>query len=534
MARMTMDEKTKADIESAELAGLTEAAESATFGAPMAGSAKSGKGGGLASGSMWSMIDNLAQQVLSFAVFAVLAHFLAPAAFGLLTVAHLFILFTRLVIFDAIAMPIVRSAAPDDRVYSWIFTMCTTAGLLLAGGMFFSAGFISVLFRAPELQHVLQGMSVSILFFGLVRAYEARLVRNMMFRQLAIRSIGSVTVGGVIGIVLAAGGWGAMSLVVQQVTASGLGLVLVVAQSRWLPRIVFDRALTRKYSDDVRQVGMAGILGYANANGDSLLVGLFLGPYATGLYNLAKRMTSAVYLVIASSMHKVALPVFSDAGTDVAALQRGYLKIFGITLFCVAPLLCFQAVLAQPLVAAVFGAKWLPAAPTVTVLALLYMMSSIMQLNDYLFFALGRNRIPVRCGIAQLTLAAGLAALFHRFGLIGMSLSFCAAYLVVYPISQYLLIRALGLSARAMWYALAPPVAGSIILSLGLAAYLLLMPAHFSNATLVAGGAVIAGLLYPMMVIATGWQIRAVNDSWHRLLLTVMRMPMKMRMRRAR
>jgi O-antigen/teichoic acid export membrane protein len=492
--------------------------------ARMSAAIKTGKGGGLASGSMWSMIDNLAQQVLSFAVFAVLAHFLAPAAFGLLTVAHLFILFTRMVVFDAIAMPIVRSAAPDDKVYSWIFTMCTTAGLLLFGAMFFSAGFISVLFRAPELEHVLQGMSVSILFFGLVRAYEARLVRNMMFRQLAIRSIGSVTVGGVIGIALAADGWGAMSLVVQQVTASGLGLVLVVAQSRWLPRIVFDRALTRKYIDDVRQVGMAGILGFANANGDSLLVGLFLGPYATGLYNLAKRMTSAVYLVIASSMHKVALPVFSDAGTDLAALRRGYLKIFGITLFCVAPLLCFQAVLAEPLVAAVFGAKWLPAAPTVSVLALLYMMSSIMQLNDYLFFALGRNRVPVRCGIAQLTLAAGLAALFHQYGLIGMSLSFCAAYLVVYPISQCLLSRALGLSARAMWYALAPPVAGSIILSLGLAAYLMLMPAHFTNAVLVAGGVLLACLLYPLMVIATGWQIRTVNDSWHGLLLTAMRM----------
>ncbi|HWZ46691.1 MAG TPA: oligosaccharide flippase family protein, partial [Herbaspirillum sp.] len=249
-----------------------------------------GSGGGLASGSMWSMIDNLAQQVLSFAIFAVLAHFLAPAAFGLLTVAHLFILFTRMVVFDAIAMPIVRSAAPDDRTYSWIFSMCTAAGLLLAGAMFFSAGVVSTIFRAPELHHVLQGMSASILFFGLVRAYEARLVRNMMFRQLAIRSIGSVIIGGVLGIALAARGWGAMSLVVQQVTASGLALVLVVAQSRWWPRMVFDPALTRKYIDDIRQVGITGILGYANANGDSLLVGLFLGPYATGLYNLAKRM----------------------------------------------------------------------------------------------------------------------------------------------------------------------------------------------------------------------------------------------------
>jgi len=481
-------------------------------------------GGGLASGSIWSIVDNLAQQVLSFAVFAVLARFLAPDAFGLLTIAHLFILFTRLVVFDAIAMPIVRTAIPNDRLYSWVFTCCATVGLLLAGAMFFSAGVVSSMFRAPELKTVLQGMSLSILFFGLVRAYEARLVRNMMFRQLAIRSIFSVTIGGAIGIALAASGWGAMSLVVQQVTASGLALVLVVLQSRWMPNVVFDVALTRKYWNDIRQVGLTGVLGFANTNGDSLLVGIFLGPYATGLYNLAKRVTSSVYLVISSSMHRVALPVFSDAGMDLAALRRGYLKILGITLFCVAPLLCFQAVLATPLVVTVFGQKWLPAAPIIGALALLYLISSIVQLNDYLFFALGKNRVPVLLGIAQLTLATGLAAIFYRFGLLGMSLSFCAAYLLVFPVSQWLLSRELGLSLGMTWYALAPPLVGSVILLLGLGAYLLLIQQHFNNVIVVGGGVLVACLLYPLMVIVTGWHIRAVNASWHELSLSVIRL----------
>jgi O-antigen/teichoic acid export membrane protein len=480
--------------------------------------------GSLASGSIWSIVDNLAQQILSFLAFAVLARFLAPDAFGLLTVAHLFILFTRIVIFDAIALPIVRTTEPNDRLYSWVFTCCTAAGLLLAALMFFSAGLVSSVFRAPELKGVLQGMSASVLFFGLVRAYEARLVRNMMFRQLAIRSIVSVAIGGIIGIGLAGSGWGAMSLVVQQVTASGLALVLVVVQSRWLPRIVFDRSLTHKYWDDIRQVGMSGMLGFANNNGDSLLVGLFLGPYATGLYNLAKRVTSAVFLVIASSLQKVALPVFSDAGSDRAALRQGYLKIFGITLFCIAPLLCFQAVMATPLVAAVFGAKWLPAAPIVGVLALLYLVSSIVDLNDYLFFATKRNRMPVWLGVVQLTLATVLAASFYRFGLLGMSLSFCAAYLLVFPVSQIVLNRALGLSVRMMWYALAPPLVGSIVLSLSLIVYRLLMPQRFTDVTLVGGAVVITCLLYPLMVVVTGWRIRAVNDSWHALLLSTIRL----------
>ena len=478
--------------------------------------------GNLASGSIWSIVDNLAQQVLSFLAFAVLARFLAPDAFGLLTVAHLFILFTRLVVFDAIAMPIVRALAPNDRLYSWVFTCCSIAGLLLAMTMFFSAGLISSLFRTQDLKVVLQGMSISIFFFGLVRAYEARLVRNMMFRQLAIRSIVSVMIGGVIGIAMAASGAGAMSLVVQQVTASGLALVLVVAQSRWLPTLVFDRALHEKYWDDIRQVGMSGLLNFANANGDSLLVSFLLGPYATGLYNLAKRVTSAVYLVITSSMQRVALPMFSDALEDRIELQNRYLKIIGITLFFILPLFCFQGALATPLVQIVFGAKWLPAAPVIGVLALLYMLSSIVQLNDYLFFSLGKNRLPVWLSIAQLLLAITSAASVSHFGLIGMSLSFCGAYLVIFPVSQWLLHRALGLNSRMVWFALAPPLVAGVVLLLGLEAYLALIPRHFTSLTL-AGGIVLACLLYPLTVAVTGWRIRGRNASWHALLQSVLR-----------
>lgn len=479
--------------------------------------------GNVISGSTWSIMDNLAQQVLSFAIFAVLARFLAPDVFGLLTVAHLFILFTRLVVFDAIAMPVVRSVDPDDILYSWVFTYCTVAGILLAGLMFFSAGIVSALFRAPELQSVLRGMSISILFFGLVRAFEARLVRNMMFRQLAIRSMFSVALGGIVGIILAVNGVGGMSLVVQQVTASGLALLLVMLQSRWLPRIVFDPALTRRFWGDSRHVSIAGLLAFVSTNGDALLVSICLGPYATGLYNMAKRMTSSVYLVISSSMHKVALPVFSDSQSNAAALQHGYLKILGIILFCAAPLLGFQAELARPLIMVVFGQKWLPAAPTVSTLAILYLVASILDLNDYLFFAVGKNRVPVILGIAKLALAAGLSAIFYQFGLLGMSLSFCAAHLLLFPISQTLINRTIGLNTRITLYALAPPVVGSIILWIGLGGYLLAMSDRFNDATLIVGGVLIASLLYPFMVAVTGWRVRDVNDSWHEILLLTLR-----------
>src|SRR5450830_1075813 len=408
----------------------------------MSGNKGENKSGGMASGSFWAVLDNLAQQGLSFIIFAILARLLNPAEFGLLTIAHLFILFSRLVVLDALAMPVIRAKEPDDGAYS-------------------------ALFSAASLAPVLQGMSLSILFFGMVRSYEARLVRQMKFKQLAIRSTVSVMLGGVLGIALAYRGWGAMSLVVQQVMAAGLALLLVVLQSGWLPSLAW-RARPSRYWHDVRQVSVSGILSFANSNGDSLLVSIFLGPYATGLYNLAKRLTSAVYLVITASLLRVSLPVFAAASGKPEQLRQAYLQLLAMMLFLMLPMLLFQAALAEPLVATVFGQKWLPASSTIAALALLYCLSSVAELNNYVLFALGHSRWPPLLGILQLSLAVILAACFSQYGLLAMSLSFAAASLLMLPWSQHLACKSMDLPWTSFLVALQPILAGAAALLLTL------------------------------------------------------------------
>lgn len=464
--------------------------------------------GGLASGSFWAVLDNLAQQGLSFIIFAILARLLNPAEFGLLTIAHLFILFARLVVLDALAMPIIRAKEPDDTAYTALFWRCTTAGLLLCAAMFFAAHPVSVLFQVPSLAPVLQGMSLSILFFGMVRSYEARLVRQMKFKQLAIRSCVSVMVGGALGIAFAYQGWGAMSLVVQQVVASGLALLLVVLQSGWLPGLGWA-ARPARYWRDVRQVSISGLLSFANSNGDSLLVSIFLGPYATGLYNLAKRLTSAVYLVITASLLRVSLPVFASAHGKPDQLRHAYLQLLAMMLFLMLPMLLFQAVLAEPLVSTVFGAKWLPACSTIAALALLYCLSSVSELNNYVLFAVGESRWPPLLGMLQLALAIMLAACFSQHGLLAMSLSFAGAYVLMLPWSQQLANKSMALPLKTLLAALQPVLAGAALLLLTLLALLRLW--HGPAAWLLLLALLAGTAAYLLPVIALGRTLRGTS-----------------------
>lgn len=414
---------------------------------------------GFGAGAIWSMLDNLAQQVLSFAIFIVLARFLLPEHFGILAVAHLVVTALRQVVFDAIAMPAARAASPDDALYSWTFRRCALAALLFAAIVAAASGWVARAYGQPELEPVLRWMSLAVLCTGLARAYEARLIRQMAFRVLAIRSIVSVSVGGAIGIVLALRGEGVMALVAQQVVGAVLALVLLVAQSRWLPQLWGGDGPRRQHRREIAQVGVSGLMGFLTTHGDTLLVSILLGSHATGLYNFAKRITSAIYLVVGSSMLKVAMTAFADAVAGaVPALRKAYVRVLGVTLFIMAPLLGGLGALAVPLIDAVFGPVWAPAAPVVAALGLLHLMLAVNQTNDYLLFAVGERRIPLLRGLAQVVLAAGFAWVAAHQGLFAVSLAFVGASVLVWPWAQRSVGRRLETGLMSLFHALKAPV----------------------------------------------------------------------------
>ncbi|MBC7917464.1 MAG: oligosaccharide flippase family protein, partial [Rhodoferax sp.] len=190
----------------------------------------------MGAGAMWSMLDNLAQQVLSFLVFLFLARIIAPQDFGLVAIAHLVVTLARQTVFDAIVQPVARSHAPTDALYSRAFAVCLLAALAIATVVVSGAGLVAQFYRQSELVPVLCWMSLVVLATGAASAYESRLARSMQFRPLAIRSIVSVAAGGGVGIALAMQGAGVMALVAQQVVTSCLALALLVLQSGWRPR----------------------------------------------------------------------------------------------------------------------------------------------------------------------------------------------------------------------------------------------------------------------------------------------------------
>lgn len=424
--------------------------------------------------SAWSIADNFAQQALSFAIFVVLARWLTPHEFGLLAIAHLMVQFVRMTVLDAMAMPVVRGQDSSDGVFNWLFTLCAVVSLTLASAMALLSPSLARFFGTPELTPVLLGMSAAIVLFGLVRAHEARLLREGNFRLLAIRSIVSVSAGGVVALILVLQGAGAMALVAQQLTTGIVALVIAtVAEWRiWRPRWLWSADRMRAHFGEMGKVSASALLNYANTSGDAALVSVLLGPYATGVYNLAKRVLSAAYLVVGASLVRVGVTLFVQQQRDPAVLRESYARMLTLVLLMMAPVYSLVTALAEPMVVVVFGEQWRSSAPLFGWLSLAYMGQAAFVLGQNLSFTTGRSGRVAKLAFVQMLLAAALALLLVRgYGTVGIAAGLALGSLAGMTAMQWIVARQLRLSWRRYATAVLPAALGAVAATAAVAGF---------------------------------------------------------------
>jgi O-antigen/teichoic acid export membrane protein len=420
--------------------------------------------------SVWSVADNFSQQALSFVIFALLARILTPHEFGLLAIAHLIVQFVRITILDAFAMPVVRgsdSSESDNSLLNWLFSLCTLVSAVLAGVMALLSPLLANFFSAPELIPVLIGMSLVIVLYGLVRSHEARLLREGNFRLLAIRSIISVCAGGAVALLMAFQGAGAMALVAQQLTTGVVALLIaVLAEWReWRPRWYWSTALIRTHSNEIIKVGTTALLNYAKNNIDVVIVSVLLGSFATGLYNLAKRVLSAVFLVIGASLGRVGITKFVQEKSDLSALLQSYTRMLGLIFLLMVPIYSLVTALAVPMITVVFGEQWVASAPLFGWLSIAYLGQTAFELGQNLSFATGMSGRVSKMALKQLLISTVAALLFGQWwGITGVVTGFALGSLFGMIEMQRSIGNQLVMPFRRFALTLLPACTGSLMI----------------------------------------------------------------------
>jgi lipopolysaccharide exporter len=417
-----------------------------------------------ASGVIWITLEMGTTQGISLLIFAVLARFVTPTDFGLISISYLAIYTFKALVIDNIVIAVSRKQHPSDLEYTTSFWLTLALAALAAIAVFLSAEMAEQLMSAPGLKEVMRAMSIILLFLGLARTHEMRLVRNFEFRTLALRSVAGTVTGGAIGIILAAYDYGVTALVVQQIITTGISLALLWTFSSWTPSLRVSREVTLETLLFMRSIAPSSVLNVVNQNCDMFLVAYFFGPASAGVYAIAKRLRLALQLAAVTPISGVLFSTLAELQGDRDRLKHVSRRLIALISLVCAPIFVGSSSIAREAISLAFGTQWAGAGPVFAVLTLGGFFAALQNFCDTIFILKNRQIWSFYLLLIQTVLAVLIFFPIKFLGPDYMAAPFMLPYLITFPLSALLVSRITGLSLSAWATSILPAVTSSALM----------------------------------------------------------------------
>lgn len=276
------------------------------------------------------------------------------------------------------------------------FIINSIIGLGQFTAVYFLAPFIVRFFDDPRLVEVLRVISLSFIFDGLGKTHDALLQKDLKFKKSTVPEIISVTLKGIVSIVLASLGFGVWSIVIGQVFGAAAQTVAKWWALRWVPHLRFHMDRLRALWKYGVHVLLFSLLVVALDLADQTFIGTMLGQEQLGYYSIGVRFPELIIANFSLILSKTLFPTFSKINKDIDMLKSAYLLSIKFTAFATVPAGLGMAVVAREIILITFGAQWEPAISLMQVLALLGVVSTLMWSVGDTLKALGRPDISTK------------------------------------------------------------------------------------------------------------------------------------------
>ena len=405
-------------------------------------------------GVLWSAGGAGASRFLSFGAFLLIARALDPASFGLVALAALFVAVLAVFVEQGFTQALVQRQTIEDAHLDTAFWTNLSVSAVLAVALALTAGFLAEALSEQELGPVLCALSLSLILGAFSAVQLAILQRDMRFRALTTRSLVGTAVGGALGVGLAWTGYGVWALVAQTLVAQGVTAVGLWNTTGWRPRARFSLDHLRELWGFGLNVLGSKLVNLANTKAASFAIAIALEKQALGLYTVAARVETTLSGLLVNTITQVSLATLSRFQGDLARFRRIYFAGVRLTAAFAVPAFLGVAVLATEIVSSILGPQWIDAAPVISILALLGIVSSVGGFNVAAIASLGYPQYNFRLDAlnAVVTLLAVIVAL--PWGLLGVAVAFVGRAYLLWPLRYLVLRRLCGVTFRELGSAL--------------------------------------------------------------------------------
>lgn len=443
-------------------------------------------------GVLWSAVQRFSTQGLQFLITLVMARKLTPEDYGIIGMLGIFIAVSSVFIDSGFINALTRKQDRTQTDICTVFYFNIAIALLAYTILFFSAPLIASFYEMPVLTPVVRAFAI-ILIINSFSAVQATLMTiRLDFKTQANIAVISISISGIIGIILAYRGFTYWALVIQTISSSIISTFLYWYHSSWRPSLLFSKESFKSMFSFGSKLLVSSLIDSIYNNVYALVIGKVFSAKTLGNYSRAESYANFPSISLTGIMQRVTYPVLCKMQDDEQQLAHIYRKFLKLSAFVIFPMMMGLSALAYPFIVIIIGEQWTFSATLLQILCFSLMWYPIQAINLNLLQVKGRTDLSLRVEIIKKIVGVIILCISCPFGIIAMCVSRIIFSCICLIINTYYTGKLLGLGLLLQLKDLLP----TLLISLSMF-FLIYTISHFTaNIWLQMLFGTITGLLY--------------------------------------
>jgi O-antigen/teichoic acid export membrane protein len=351
---------------------------------------REGVRGAVLRGSVLTLVMRWLSRLTGLVSTVILVRILSPEDFGLVAMAMIVVGLVDLFADTAVDLALIRHPNPDRTHFDSAWSVSALAGAGLALLLIVIASPVATYFAEPRVEFIIYALSLKTFFVGLENIGVVWFRRNLDFVSEFRYTVVRRTVPKFVTVALAFVYEDYRALVYGEMIGAAFALALsyYVHPFRPWPNLSKVREL---WSFSL-WILVADLGEYLHLSVGRLVVGSVTNAATLGRFSIAEELSRLPQTELVGPVSRPLYPAYSRFYDDRERLLDAYLNVLSVTAAIAASTAAGIAIVAEDLLAVVFGAKWVSVAPTMTWLALACGVASLSASVSPVLNALGMAR----------------------------------------------------------------------------------------------------------------------------------------------
>ena len=309
-------------------------------------------------GFSWNFISQAYKVVFSSLVLIILARLISVEEFGIIGMSAVFVLFFNTLLNIGFDSSIVYSKTFKESDLFSLLIVNILLGFLIYGIGLLIAPLLSGFYGNNEVQIIFRALVLSVLFASIGVVSKGYLQKNLEFKKIAIIDIFSITVSGIIAVLMALKNYGYWALISQQLIIVGLtsGGYLIITSNKVFKDMTFSLKIIKEHLNFGYNIFIFSVINFFAQQLDVLVIGKLLGESEVGIYVLAFNIIIKPITIIVQAFNKTIYPVLTKLKKEL--ISDRYIDYTSAFFFFLSPLIIFFIALSQIIIPVVLTNEW--------------------------------------------------------------------------------------------------------------------------------------------------------------------------------